>query len=156
HPRPSTPFPPRRSSDLIGILAASSGGEVKVADNSLLILDLNGPITERSSQDPFEQIFAELTGDVAPAGLNEVLAAIKKAGEDERIKGIYMESGLTMAGYATLEEIRNALIEFRATGKFVYSFAPVYTQKAYYLASVADKVYLNPAGMLDFQGLSAV
>lgn len=81
----------------IGILAASSGGEVKVADNSLLILDLNGPITERSSQDPFEQIIAELTGDVAPAGLNEVLAAIKKAGEDERIKGIYMESGLTMA-----------------------------------------------------------
>lgn len=140
----------------IGILAASSGGEVKVADNSLLILDLNGPITERSSQDPFEQIIAELTGDVAPAGLNEVLAAIKKAGEDERIKGIYMESGLTMAGYATLEEIRNALIEFRATGKFVYSFAPVYTQKAYYLASVADKIYLNPAGMLDFQGLSAV
>lgn len=140
----------------IGILAASSGGEVKVADNSLLILDLNGPITERSSQDPLEQIIAELTGDVAPAGLNEVLASIKKAGEDERIKGIYMESGLTMAGYATLEEIRNALIEFRATGKFVYSFAPVYTQKAYYLASVADKVYLNPAGMLDFQGLSAV
>lgn len=140
----------------IGILAASSGGEVKVADNSLLILDLNGPITERSSQDPLEQIIAELTGDVAPAGLNEVLASIKKAGEDERIKGIYMESGLTMAGYATLEEIRNALIEFRATGKFIYSFAPVYTQKAYYLASVADKVYLNPAGMLDFQGLSAV
>ncbi|WP_088655660.1 signal peptide peptidase SppA [Geofilum rhodophaeum] len=140
----------------IGILAASSGGEVKVADNSLLVLDLNGPITERSSQDPLEQIIAELTGDVAPAGLNEVLASIKKAGEDERIKGIYMESGLTMAGYATLEEIRNALIEFRATGKFVYSFAPVYTQKAYYLASVADKVYLNPAGMLDFQGLSAV
>jgi protease IV len=139
----------------VSILASSTSQEVQVADNSILVLDINGPIIERSSDDPFEQIIAELSGQVSPAGLNKILASIKKAKEDDRVKGIYIESGMVMAGYATIEEIRNALIDFRESGKFVHSYAPVYTQAAYYMASAGDKIYLNPTGMLDFQGLSA-
>ncbi len=139
----------------VSILASSTSKEVKVADNSILLLDINGPIIERTSDDPFEQIMSELSGQVAPAGLNKILASIKKAKNDDRIKGIYIESGMVMAGYATIEEIRNALIDFRESGKFVHSYAPVYTQSAYYLASAGDKIYLNPTGMLDFQGISA-
>jgi protease-4 len=139
----------------ISILASSSSQEVQVHDNSILVLDINGSITERSTNDPLEQIVYELSGQMAPSGLNNILASIKKAKKDDRIKGIYIESGLVLAGYATIEEIRNALIDFRESGKFVHSYAPVYTQSAYYLASAADKIYLNPAGMLDFQGLSA-
>lgn len=139
----------------VSILASSTSQEVKVADSSILILDINGPIIERTSDDPFEQIISQLSGQVSPAGLNKILASIKKAKDDDRIKGIYIESGMVMAGYATIEEIRNALIDFRESGKFVHSYAPVYTQAAYYMASAGDKIYLNPTGMLDFQGLSA-
>jgi protease IV len=139
----------------VSILASSSSKEVKVDDGSILLLELNGPIVERSSDDPFESLISDITGQPSTTGLNKVLASIKKAKKDDRIKGIYMESGMVMAGYATIEEIRNALLDFRESGKFVYSFAPVYTQKAYYLASAGDKVYLNPTGMVDFQGLSS-
>jgi protease-4 len=140
---------------IIGIIAASTEQEVSVRDNSLLVLKLDGPIVERTTDDPLAQIMSEVTGDAAPIGLNKILSSIKKAGRDDRIRGIYLESGMVLGGHATIEEIRNALLEFKETGKFVISFAPVYTQKSYYLASAADKVYLTPAGMLNFQGLSS-
>lgn len=140
----------------IGILASSGDKEISVKDNSILVLELNGPIVERAVDDPINDILAELSGQISPTGLNKILACIKKAKKDDRIKGIYLESGLISAGYATIEEIRNALIDFKDSGKFVYSFAPVYSQKAYYLASAADKIFLNPAGMLEFKGLSSV
>lgn len=139
----------------VGILAASSSQEVSVKDNSLLVLKLDGPIVERTADDPFAQIFAEISGEAAPMGLNQILSSIKKAGRDNRIKGIYLESGLVMGGHATIEEIRNALLDFKKTGKFIISFAPVYSQKSYYLASAADRIYLPPAGMLNFQGISS-
>jgi len=139
----------------VSIITSPSNQEVKVKDNSILVLDINGPIVEQASNNPFDQIISEISGEIAPNGLNKILASIKKAKKDDRIKGIYMESGMIMAGYATIEEIRNALIDFRESGKFVHSYASVYTQSAYYLASAGDKIYLNPAGMLDFQGLSA-
>jgi len=139
----------------VGILAATSSQEVIVKDNSLLVLKLDGPIVERTDNDPFVEILSELTGDAAPMGLNQILGSIKKAGRDDRIKGIYLESGLVMGGQATIEEIRNALLDFKASGKFIISFAPVYSQKSYYLASVADRIYLPPAGMLNFQGISS-
>lgn len=138
----------------VGILASSSSSEVKVHDNSLLLLELNGPITERESSDPLTVIFSELSGQAASTGLNQILSSIKKAKNDDRIKGIYIESGMPIAGYATIDEIRNALLDFRTSGKFVHSFSSTYTQSGYYLASAADKIYMNPAGMLDFQGLS--
>ena len=139
----------------VSILAATGNEEIKVKDNSILVLNINGPIAERGTDDPLAQIMAQISGEEVPAGLNQILTAIKKAKKDDRIRGIYLESGLISAGYATIEEIRDELISFKESGKFIYSFSSVYTQKAYYLASVADKVYLNPAGMLDFQGISS-
>ncbi len=140
---------------MVGIFAASAQKEITVDDNSILVLKLDGPIVERATEDPFAEAFSKLTGEVAPIGLNQILASIEKASRDERIKGIYIETGVVMAGHATVEEIRDALLTFKGSGKFIISNAPVYSQKAYYLASAADKVYLTPAGMLEFQGISA-
>lgn len=140
---------------MVSVITSSGSDEVKVKDNSILVLDINGPLSERGSDNPMDQVISQITGQPIPAGLNQILTSIKKAKKDDRIRGIYMESGLVMAGFASIEEIRNELINFKESGKFIYSFAPIYTQKAYYLASVADKVYLTPTGMLDFQGLSS-
>ena len=139
----------------ISILASSASKDVKVDKNSILVLELSGSFVQRATRDPLQTLVSELSGQPSTAGLNQILASIKKAKIDDRIMGIYMEPGLAMGGWATIEEIRNALIDFRESGKFVHSFGSVYTQKGYYLASAGDKVYLNPAGMLDFQGLSS-
>ncbi len=140
---------------MVGIFAAAGKQEVQVKDNSLLVLNLDGPIIDRATDSPFDDLMAQISGQLAPTGLNQILSSIKKAGRDDRFKGIYLESGALMAGYATVEEIRNALLEFKKSGKFIISFAPVYTQKSYYLASVADHIYLNPTGMLQFSGISS-
>ncbi|TAJ15080.1 signal peptide peptidase SppA [Marinilabiliaceae bacterium JC017] len=139
---------------LVGIIA-SGDKEVKIDENSILVLELNRPIVERVVEDPFEEAFASLSGKPTPEGLNRILKNIDKAKKDPKIVGIYLESGRLNAGYATIEEIRNALIDFKESGKFIYSFAPIYSQKAYYLATAADKIYLNPSGMLEFKGLFA-
>jgi protease-4 len=142
----------------IGIVAgiASMGdAEVKIKENTLLILKLEGAVVERASNDPFEDVMSNISGTPATEGLNQILANIEKAKRDSNIKGILLEAGMLSAGYATIEEIRNALIDFKESGKFIYSFAPIYTQKAYYLASVADKVYLTPGGMLEFKGINS-
>ncbi|MBR8535059.1 signal peptide peptidase SppA [Carboxylicivirga sediminis] len=136
-------------------LAAMGEKETKIKENTILLLDLNGPIVDRVSDDPFADAFASLTGEPTPEGLNRLLSNIDKAKRDDNISGIVLESGMVQAGYATIEEIRNALIDFKTSGKFIYSFSPIYTQKAYYLASVADKVYLNPSGMLELKGMYA-
>ncbi|MGV8829150.1 MAG: signal peptide peptidase SppA [Breznakibacter sp.] len=137
---------------IVGI-ASLGESDVQIKPKTVLWLDLTGQIVERSSDNPFEDMVGSLSGDAKQIGLNDLLANIKKAARDENIAGIHLESGLLMAGYATIEEIRNALLEFKKSGKFIYSFAPIYTQKAYYLASVADKVYLPPMGMLEFNGI---
>lgn len=142
----------------IGIVAgiASMGdAEVKIKENTLLLLKLEGAVVERASNDPFEDVMSNISGTPATEGLNQILANIEKAKRDSNIKGILLEAGMLSAGYATIEEIRNALIDFKESGKFIYSFAPIYTQKAYYLASVADKVYLTPGGMLEFKGINS-
>ena len=139
----------------IGVLAASTSKEIVVKDNTVLVLDLNTKISERSSSDPFDVLFSEISGQKSAQGLNQILASIKKAKDDERIMGIYLDAGLISTGYATIEEIRNALLDFRESGKFVISYGPVYSQRAYYLASAAERVYLNPTGMLEFKGLSS-
>ncbi|MBS2209969.1 signal peptide peptidase SppA [Carboxylicivirga mesophila] len=136
-------------------LAAMGEKETKIKENTILLLDLNGPIVDRVTDDPFADAFASLTGEPTPEGLNRLLSNIEKAKRDDNISGIVLESGMVQAGYATIEEIRNALIDFKTSGKFIYSFSPIYTQKAYYLASVADKIYLNPSGMLELKGMYA-
>lgn len=142
---------------IIFIAALASGGDQKasIEDNSLLILKLNGEIVERHQDNPLEELLAEINEQPGREGLNRILKNITKAKTDDRISGILLESGMMEAGYATIEEIRNALLDFKSSGKFVYSYSPVYTQKAYYLASVADKVYMNPGGLLVFKGLHA-
>ena len=132
---------------------AGSSDDVKIKDNTILVIDIDGPVVERTTEDPFDEIMSSIQDIPSPIGLNMILKDIKKAKNDEDIKGIYIESGMLNAGFATVEEIRDALIDFKKSGKFVISFSPVYSQKSYYLASVADKVYLNPGGMLEFKGL---
>jgi protease IV len=140
---------------MIGIVAAvgsSSGDKTKVEANSVLKLDLNGPIQEISVENPFAK-FTGGQGDVQ--GLFDLKEAIANAKVDPNIKGIYLNTQSPAAGWATVEEIREALIDFKKSKKFVYSYAEVMTEKAYYLASVSDKIYLNPAGGMEWNGLSA-
>lgn len=127
---------------------------IKVKSNSVLHFKLSSEITERSSDNPFENF--PFSGDFKnrPLGLNDILANIEKAKDDENIKGIYLDIASIPAGIATLEEIRNALIDFKKSKKFIIAYSEEYGQGAYYLATVADKIYLNPEGMVDFKGLS--
>ncbi len=132
---------------------AGSDNDVKIKDNTILVIDIDGPVVERSTNDPFQEALSAMQQKPSAIGLNDILKDIKKAKDDDDIKGIYIEPGTIGAGYATLEEIRNAILDFKKSGKFVVSFAPAYSQRAYYLASVADKIYLNPGGLLEFKGL---
>lgn len=142
---------------VFGAIASSSKKAVKVQPNSVYELELNGQLVERSQDDPFSRIFAEAMKKDAPKviGLDDVLVNIHKAKGNENIRGIYLKGGLLMGGYASLKEIRDALIDFKKSGKFIIAYADSYSQKNYYLCSVADKVYLNPQGMLEFQGIAA-
>jgi protease-4 len=143
---------------LVGFVSSlASIGEqpVTVKDNSLLMLKLDNVIVERKSNNPFEDL--ELPGmeRSTTTGLNQVLHTIHQAKSDDKIRGIYLEMSELGAGYATAEEIRNALIDFKSSGKFIYAYSDAISQKAYYLASAADSVILNPVGMFDFRGLNA-
>ena len=140
-----------------GIAAAlSSDDKVNVAENSVLKLDLDKPIVDQAPEEnPFEALggpFAEATSGVGLIQLKKVLANAKA---DPNIKGIYLQSGYPSAGWATLDELRAALLDFRKSGKFVYNYGEVMTEKGYYLASAADRIYLNPAGGVEFNGISA-
>lgn len=141
---------------IIGAIVAISGAEkeVEVKENSILVVKFEGPITERSSKNPFQNLGAMFSKEQA-IGLDDILNNIEKAKEDENIKGIYMEITSVPAGIAMVEEIRNKLQEFKNTGKFIIAYSEYYSQAAYYLASIADKIYLNPQGAIDFKGLSA-
>jgi len=136
------------------ILAASGDKTVDVDSNSVLQIAFNYPVTERTPNNPLSALsFLGIDGDKS-IGLNDILANIKKAKTDPNIKGIFLEESLVTPGEATSEEIRNALIDFKKSGKFIIAYSEVYTQGFYYLASVADKVYLNPKGIFEFHGFS--
>ncbi|MGP1437210.1 MAG: signal peptide peptidase SppA [Phocaeicola sp.] len=143
---------------IIGIVSivgmfASSDSETKVWDNSIFELKLDGNIVERYKDSPFDQIFGE---DYSTYGLDDILSSIKKAKENEKIKGIYLESSLlASSSFATNEEIRRALLDFKESGKFIVAYADQYTQGTYYIASVADKVISNPQGSLSWHGLAS-
>lgn len=126
-----------------------------VKDKSILIIELEENLVERSDKSPFNNLdLPGLTG-ARQLGLDDILGAIKKAATDDHIKGIYLTPSVIKAGMGTVEEIRNALVEFKKSEKFVYAYGETLTQKAYYLISVADKIVLNPKGMIEFQGISA-
>lgn len=141
---------------LIGSLVALSGKqEVSVKPNSVLLLTLEQPIPERSNDNPFSfsQTSFFTTNNVP--GLLETIDLIEKAAEDDNIKGIYLNLSQVGSGMATLEEVRNALLKFKESGKFIVSYSEMYSQKAYYLATVSDQICLNPEGALDFRGMAA-
>src|ERR1700744_5103583 len=141
---------------VVGIVAsASSEKKVEVSANSILHIQFSKPITERTPDNPFKGV-PILGGDQdKEIGLNDILANIKKAKTDHNIKGIFLDESTTDAGQATVEEIRNAVIDFKRSGKFVVAYSEVYDQQYYYLASVADRVYLNPKGIIEFKGFSS-
>ena len=141
---------------LVGIGAAFSSSDSKssVSAKSVLKIDLDEPVEERGSENPFSNIGPfNQKGDAL--GLVEIKRSLKAAKDDDNIKGIYLKAESPMAGWASLEEIRNALIDFKQSKKFVYAYAEGMTEKGYYLASIADKIYLNPAGDLEWNGLNA-
>ena len=133
-------------------MVSSSESETQVRKNSVMMLDLNGTLAERSQENPLDLIMKD---DYRTYGLDDILSSIKKAKENEDIKGIYIQATSLGAGFASLEEIRNALKDFKESGKFVVAYGDAYTQGLYYLSSVADKVLLNPQGMLEWRGLAA-
>ncbi|RPH73547.1 signal peptide peptidase SppA [bacterium] len=127
----------------------------EVKEGTTLLLKLDQPIADRKTNMPAITLSLESFGVGRQIGLNDLLKTIEKAGSDSNISGIYLELSELQTGIATIEEIRNALIEFGKTGKFIVAFSDTYSQGAYYLASVADKLYLNPAGYINFVGLNA-
>jgi protease-4 len=135
---------------LVGAIAAigASGPDKSVAANSVLELKLNKPISERSqSADPL--------GGSSSVGLVGLKDAIKRAKTDEDIKGILLNLELVQGGMATLEEVRDALLDFKKSGKFIVAYHEIASEKSYYLSSVADQIYLHPQGTLEFNGLSS-
>ncbi|MDN5287058.1 MAG: sppA [Mucilaginibacter sp.] len=140
---------------VIGIFASSSDKTIEVEPNSVLRMAFTTPITERTPNNPLSGLgFLGLDKDKS-TGLNDILANIKKAKTDSNIKGIFLDESYMTSGQATTEEIRNALIDFKKSGKFVVAYGEIYTQGFYYLASVADKVYINPKGIFEFHGFSS-
>lgn len=136
---------------IVGMVASASATQ-SVEKNSVLVLKLNGSIDEQGT----DNTIGKLTGNYIPStGLNDILSAIKKAKDEENIKGIYIDAGVLSTDYATLQEIRSALENFRKSGKKIIAYADTYSQGSYYLASVADKIYLNPIGMVDWHGIGA-
>jgi len=126
-----------------------------VADNSLLHIDLRHQITERTIPDPFEELDVPGFTTTKSFGLNDILKGIEGAKDDDRIKGIYLDLSAVSASFATLQEIRDALLDFKSSGKFIVAYSEGYTQRAYYLASTANKIYVNPEGTVDFRGLAS-
>ena len=136
---------------IIGMVASSSAAQ-NVEENSVFVLNLSGTISDQGIDNPLSLF----TGDDSQStGLNNILSAIKKAKANDDIKGIYIEAGALMTNYATLQEIRNALADFRKSGKWIVAYGDYYTQGAYYVASVANKVYINPKGIVDWHGIGA-
>lgn len=141
---------------IIGAISNSSEKTITPEAKTIYQLNLEGEIQERASSDPFSSLLSGTFGQSSEVlGLDEVLSNIKKAKENDNIVGIYLKMGALSAGYATIKEVRDALVDFKTSGKFIVSYADSYTQKAYYLSTVADKMYINPEGMLDFKGLAS-
>jgi len=133
--------------------SAAAEEEINIEEKSVLKIELNLPIVERDQEDPFSTILFPGT-NTGSIGLLSLKEAIKAAKANDNIEGIYLDAGLTLAGFATLEEIRNALLDFKESGKFIVAYSEILTEKGYYLASVADYIYVHPLGQLEFNGFS--
>lgn len=136
---------------IIGMIA-SSNSKPTLKDNAVMVLKLQGQIEDRSE----ENWLGELTGEqFNNLGMNKILSSIRKAKDEEKVKGIYLETGILESDYATLQEIRNALADFKKSGKWIIAYGDALSQGGYYLASVANKVYVNPEGNVDWHGIAS-
>ncbi len=142
---------------IIGLVASSSEKEVTLESNSILHLDLNGrTLVERTSEEDLVfGSFLDPFGGENTAGLVNLKKAIEEAKTNENVKGIYLNAGLIGAGQAGLLELREALLDFKESGKFIVAYDEAYSEGGYFLASVADEIYLNPLGGIDFNGFSS-
>lgn len=136
---------------MVGMIA-SSDTETVVKENSILVIDFEGTLTERAENNPFLQLMGDNFNNY---GLDQVLSSIKKAKENENIKGIYIHPNYLETSFASLEEIRKALANFKESGKWIVAYGDQYTQDMYYLASVADKLIVNPQGSISWHGLAS-
>jgi protease IV len=139
---------------IVLIISMSGGDEIIVHENSVLRLDLDAQIIETEKEDPFGGLPIFGMATPKPIGLAQLRQSIANAKTDSKIKGILLSVSYPLAGYSVIEEIRQALIDFRSEGKWVVAYSEVMTEPAYYLASAADKVYLNPEGEMEFNGLA--
>lgn len=137
---------------MFGIIA-SFEKEVKVPENTVLTIKLDNPVPERNSNNPFDDFDINTMKAKKQLGLNALLSSIEYAAHDDRIKGILLDLSTVPSNYATIEAIRNAIIDFKESGKFVIAYGENLSQKAYYLATAADMVYMNPMGYLEFKGI---
>ena len=128
---------------------------VVVKDNSVLKIEFKYPILDRTSDNPFSDIDLLNSSNEGSVEFKDILDNIEKAKSDDKIKGIYLNFSSVIAGFSQIEEIRNKLLEFKESGKFIYAYADSYNQSAYYLSSVSDKIALNPEGIIELNGLSA-
>lgn len=136
---------------IIGMIA-SSNSKPALKDNAVMVLKLQGQIEDRSE----DNWLGELTGEqFNNLGMNKILSSIRKAKDEEKVKGIYLETGILESDYATLQEIRNALADFKKSGKWIIAYGDALSQGGYYLASVANKVYINPEGNVDWHGIAS-
>jgi len=141
---------------LVGVGSAlSSDDKVVVEEKSVLKLDLNKPIAEVGVENPLSGLGGPFSGNENVTGLKDIKDALKSAQKDDKIKGIYLKAENPQAGWATLEEIRNQLLEFKKSKKFVVAYGESFSEKGYYLASLSDKIYLNPVGGMEWNGMSA-
>ena len=146
-----------------GIFASigSSQEQVQVAQGTVIKMTLSGPISETSDQNPIDIDLSDLfgvpgVGSTKTTGLYQLVQSLDQAKRDDKVKGIYLNlDGNVQAGWANLRTIRDALLDFKSEGKFIHAYSELYTEKAYYIASVADQVYLPPEGMLEFNGLAS-
>ena len=137
---------------IVGMIASGSSAK-DVSENSVMVLNMSGMLDERSESSFMDELNGSTVGTI---GLDDVLEAIGKAKDNDKIKGIYIEAGMLSAdSYASLAAIRNALLDFKKSGKWIVAYGDVYTQGTYYVASVADKVFLNPSGQIDWHGISS-
>ena len=140
---------------IAGIVMSNKDKSVDVDPNSVLEISLNSSIQERTPDNPFSGLSFLGFDEEKSTGLNDIIANVKKAKTDNKIKGIFLNESNVVTGQGTFEEIRNALIDFKRSGKFIIAYSEIYSQGFYYLASVADKVYVNPKGIFLFHGFSS-
>ena len=138
---------------LVSIIASGSS-ETPIKENSILHLNLSGTLTDRTQENPLDKIM-NMGEESNAVSLEQAITALKKAAVNDNIKGVYLEAGTLSAQPATVQELRQALVDFKKSGKWIVSYADSYGKMGYYLSSVADTLLLNPEGSVDFSGLEA-